>query len=169
MTIDAIDRSHPDAPPELALFAFLIGVWKCDGKVKTEDGIWQPFTAEWVGSYILDGSAIADEFRAIWPDGSLFMHGQNIRIFSTEEKMWRMKWIDSMKGDVLKMGCPELGGVKVSNGSITFHVPHNEGELLRSCYSNITDQLFTWRGAMLGEDGETWEEMMAIDARRVEI
>ncbi|MCZ6837552.1 MAG: hypothetical protein O7G85_17385, partial [Planctomycetota bacterium] len=85
----------------------------------------------------------------------------------TKEKMWRMKWIDALTGDVLKMGCPQLGGVKVKNGAITFHVPYEEGKLLRSRYLNITDDAFSWYGAMLGEDGETWERMMTIEAKRI--
>ena len=61
------DQPNPDAPPELKLFAFLIGVWKCEGKVKEDDGQWQSFAADWVGSYILEGNAIADEFKATLP------------------------------------------------------------------------------------------------------
>ncbi len=160
--------THPDAPPELAQFAFLIGTWKCKGKVKSPEDEWQEFAADWIGQYILEGKAIADEFRATWPDGSLFMHGQNIRIYSAEQKMWRMKWIDALAGTVIKMGGPELGGVKVANGSITFHVPHTEGQLLRSHYLNITDECFSWRGSILNDDDETWEEMMTIEATRAE-
>ena len=52
--------THPDAPPELAQFAFLIGTWKCKGKVKSPEGEWQDFAADWIGQYILDGKAIAD-------------------------------------------------------------------------------------------------------------
>ncbi|MCZ6834624.1 MAG: hypothetical protein O7G85_02515, partial [Planctomycetota bacterium] len=75
-------KIHPDAPKELALFEFLVGTWTCEGKVKDDQGKWMDFSAEWIGQFILEGNAIADEFRAIWPDGSLFMHGQNIRIFN---------------------------------------------------------------------------------------
>jgi hypothetical protein len=158
---------HPDAPAELRRFSFLVGAWTCQGRVLDEDGQWKPFAADWVGQYILDGMAIADEFRAVWPDGKLFKHGQNIRMYNAEQKAWKMKWIDALDATVLKMGPPELGGVRISDSTIQFHILHETGELLRARYSGICDDHFTWRGSILGDDGETWNEVMVIEATRV--
>lgn len=54
---------NPKAAPELSRFAFLIGSWKCEAKLLSPDGTWQKFMAAWLGHYILDGYAIADEYR----------------------------------------------------------------------------------------------------------
>ena len=51
---------NPQAPPELSQFAFIIGEWRCDVRVKGDDGTWQTYAARWIGRYILDGYAIAD-------------------------------------------------------------------------------------------------------------
>ena len=159
---------HPDAPAELQRFSFLVGTWKCEGRVLGDAGEWKPFTADWIGHYILDGMAIADEFRAMWPDGSLFKHGQNIRMYNAEQRQWKMKWIDALDATVLKMGPPELGGVKTTDSTIMFHILHETGELLRGRYMDITDDHFSWRGSILSDDGETWDEVMVIEAKRVE-
>src|SRR5260370_1103186 len=34
---------NPDAPPELFQFAFIIGKWRCDVRVKGEDGTFRPY------------------------------------------------------------------------------------------------------------------------------
>jgi hypothetical protein len=36
---------NPKAPPELSQFAFIIGKWRCDARLKGEDGTWQPYQA----------------------------------------------------------------------------------------------------------------------------
>jgi hypothetical protein len=46
---------NPKAPAELSQFAFIIGKWRCEARLKGEDGTWRPYQATWVGRYILDG------------------------------------------------------------------------------------------------------------------
>jgi len=36
-------------------FAFLIGSWRCEAKVRSANGEWQRFEATWLGRFILDG------------------------------------------------------------------------------------------------------------------
>lgn len=36
-----MEAQNPKAPPELSQFAFIIGEWQCDARVKGEDGTWQ--------------------------------------------------------------------------------------------------------------------------------
>ncbi len=74
-------RPHPDAPAELAQFGFLIGRWHAESRVKAADGSWQPCAALWEARYILDGWAIADEFRQVDADGRTMQLGQNVRSY----------------------------------------------------------------------------------------
>src|SRR6202140_3392349 len=87
--------SNPKAPPELSQFAFIIGKWRCDARVKGEDGTWQPYQATWVGRYILDGYVISDEYRMITQTGELIVHGMNFRSYSVEKKTWVMRWLNA--------------------------------------------------------------------------
>ena len=72
-------KPNPNASPELSRFAFLIGEWRCDAKLKREDGTWEDLKATWEGRYILDGYAIGDEFRMTTPAGELLVLGINLR------------------------------------------------------------------------------------------
>lgn len=51
-------KLNPNAPVELCQFAFLIGNWSFDARVKTADGQSHPFKGTWCGRYVLDGYAI---------------------------------------------------------------------------------------------------------------
>jgi len=57
------------APRELDVFAFLIGTWEGRGKTRLPDGKVAEYPVAWIGRYILDGTAIADEAHAPYPDG----------------------------------------------------------------------------------------------------
>ena len=70
---------NPNAPAALARFAFLIGSWRCEAKVRAATGDWQTFQATWLGRFILDGYAIADEYRMTGASGELIMLGVNLR------------------------------------------------------------------------------------------
>ena len=58
------------APDGLSAFAFLVGKWEGMGKVRLADGKSAEFAVFWIGRYVLDGMAIADEFHLLAPDGS---------------------------------------------------------------------------------------------------
>ena len=60
----------PRAPRELDVFAFLIGKWDGRGRTRLPDGKVAEYPVAWVGRYILDGTAIADEVHGPYPDGT---------------------------------------------------------------------------------------------------
>ena len=79
---DDFGAPNPNAPPELAQFAFLIGRWQCESRIKMPDGQILRSSAEWIGRYILDGYAIAEEYRQWDEAGDLEQLGQNIRSYN---------------------------------------------------------------------------------------
>lgn len=87
-------KPNPKAPAELSHFAFLVGKWRCDAKLKSDKGEWQTFQAEWVGRYILDGYAIADEYRMRNSAGDLLVLGLNFRTYDARQQTWNIKWLD---------------------------------------------------------------------------
>jgi hypothetical protein len=48
-------KPNPNAPAALSRFAFLIGRWWCEARVRSAIGEWQTFEATWLGCFILDG------------------------------------------------------------------------------------------------------------------
>jgi hypothetical protein len=158
---------NPKAPPELSQFAFIIGNWRCEARLKGEDGTWRPYQATWVGRYILDGYVIADEYRMTDQTGELILHGMNFRSYSVEKKTWVMRWLNAT-GFWLELGPENLGGVRVSPKSITFNFIDTfaPDAATRATFSNISESHFTWTGERSLDQGKTWAEFMVIEAHR---
>lgn len=159
---------NPKAPPELSQFAFIIGKWRCDVRLKGEDGTWQPYQATWVGRYILDGHVIADEYRMTNQTGELIVHGMNFRSYSVEKKTWVMRWLSATSSFWLELGPEKLGGVRVTSKTITFNFIDTFAPeaLTRVTFSNISERNFTWSGERSLDQGKTWAEFMVIEAHR---
>lgn len=158
-------RLNPGAAPELSRFAFLIGKWRCDVKLKREDGSWEPLEASWVGRYVLDGYAIMDEFRMTTPTGELLVLGVNVRAYDVKKRAWTLKWLNALDGTWLDLGPDELGGIEIDGPSIsyTFKEPMGAHALTRATYLDISPNRFTWRGER-SNDGTVWEEFLVIEA-----
>lgn len=162
-------KLNPNAPEALSRFAFLIGRWQCEARVMVAPGEWQAFEATWVGRFILDGYAIADEYRMTNPSGDLIVLGLNFRVFDATKQIWQIKWLDALTGTWTDLGPEELGGVKYDGQSIVyaFKEPMVAHALTRATYTNISETHFTWRGEA-SDNGETWTEFMVIEATRDE-
>lgn len=147
---------NPKAPPELAQFAFVIGEWRCDARVKEEGGTWQSYPATWVGRYILDGHVIADEYRMTNQTGELIVHGMNFRSYSIERKTWVMRWLNGTGSFWLELGAENRGGVRVTPKTITFNFIDTfaPDALTRVTFSNITESHFTWSGERSLDQGK---------------
>ena len=159
---------NPKAPPELSQFAFIIGEWRCDVRVKGEDGTWQTYQATWVGRYILDGYVIADEYRMANQAGELLVHGMNFRSYSVEKKTWIMRWLDGTRSFWVELGPEELGGVRVNPETITFNLIDRfaPDAISRVTFANMSADRFTWREEKSLDKGRTWTELVAIEAHR---
>jgi Protein of unknown function (DUF1579) len=160
-------RLNPDAPGALARFAFLLGRWRCEAKVRLDTGDWQTFEATWVGRAILDGRVIADEYRMTGPDGELLVLGVNIRAYDAASQRWHIKWLNALAGTWTDLGPEELGGVHVEGQSIVyaFREPMAAHAFTRATYTNISETHFTWRGER-SDDGRAWSEFMVVEAER---
>jgi hypothetical protein len=161
------NEPNPRAPAELSLFAFLVGHWRCDARVTSGDGEWQTFQATWTGRFILDGYAIADEYRMTGPSGELIVLGVNLRTYDAARKTWNMKWLHALSGTWVDLGPEELGGVTFDGKSVTYVLkePLAAHMYTRATYTNISGDHFTWRGEQ-SDDGKAWSEFMVIEARR---
>ncbi len=166
---------NPNAPEELSQFVFLIGKWRCESKVKGQDGEYQTYSAVWIGRYVLDGYVIADEFRQMDSDGQLTQLGQTYRSYNSEKKTWVMKWHDALASTWLDLVPEDLGGVRVTDTAITFkhHLPPGPvaklfppHTIFRMTISDISPDHFTWR-AHVSTDGEkTWDQVQVLEAYR---
>jgi hypothetical protein len=158
---------NPNAPEELSRFAFLIGAWECEAEVKSANGERQRFQATWTGRYILDGYAIADEYRMADSSGKLIVLGLNLRTYDSSKQGWNLKWLNALTGTWTDLGLPELGGVKFEGRSIiyAFKEPLAAHAYTRATYTSVSQTRFKWRGEKSG-DGKAWSDLMVIEAHR---
>jgi hypothetical protein len=165
---DPLGKANPNAPAELSRFAFLIGNWGCQAKVRLANGAWQTFQATWLGRFILDGYAIADEYRMTDSSGELIVLGTNFRVYDTARKMWNIKWLHALSGTWVDLGPEALGGVRFEGQSViySFQEPMAGHALTRATYTNISKTHFTWKGEK-SDDGKAWSEFMVLEAQRV--
>jgi Protein of unknown function (DUF1579) len=161
-------KLNPNAPAELSRFAFLVGRWRCEARLRSDGGEWQIFPGEWAGRFILDGHAIADEYRMTSPAGNLLVLGMNFRAYDSARKAWNIKWLDALTGTWLDLGPEDLGGVRFEGGSVVyvFREPVVAQTWTRATYTNISEAHFTWRGER-SEDRKAWSEFMVIEADRI--
>jgi hypothetical protein len=160
-------KLNANAPAALSRFAFLIGRWRCDAKVKSADGDWQTFQATWRGRFILDGYAIADEYRMTGASGELIVLGLNLRTYDPAKQIWNIKWLNALAGTWVDLGPEELGGVRFDGQSViyTFKEPVAAHTFTRATYTNISRTHFTWN-AEKSDDGKAWSEFMVVEAYR---
>jgi hypothetical protein len=160
-------KPNPNAPPELSRFAFLIGQWSCEAKLRHDDGTWETLKATWEGRYILDGYAIADEYRMTTAAGQLMVLGMNFRSYDAKAKTWNLKWLNALSGTWTDLGAKELGGLTMNEKAITLVMkePSSVHAFTRATYTNFSGKHFTWRGER-SNDGKSWEEFLVIECGR---
>jgi hypothetical protein len=160
-------RPNPNAPAALSRFAFLIGRWRCEAKVRSDNGEWQTLQATWIGRFILDGYAIADEYRMTGSSGELIVLGMNLRTYDAAKQTWNIKWLNALAGTWVDLGPQELGGVRFDGQSIiyAFKEPVAAHAYTRATYTNISETHFTWRGEK-SDDGKAWSEFMVVEVYR---
>jgi hypothetical protein len=162
-------RLNPNAPAALSRFAFLIGKWRCEAKLKSADGSWQTFEAAWLDRFILDGYAIADEYRMMSSSGELIVLGMNFRTYDAARKIWNIKWLNALAGNWMDLVSDELGGIRIDGESITYAFKETVGghAYTRATYANHSATHFTWQGDA-SDDGKRWSEFMVIEDYRIE-
>ncbi len=161
---------HANAPRELARFAFLIGRWRCEARIKSPGGEWLQYAARWLGRFILDGYAIADEYRMTDSSGALIVLGTNFRTFDAANQTWHIRWLNAFTGTWTELGSDEMGGVTFDGSSISFAFkePLAAHAYTRATYTNISQMHFTWIGEK-SANGHDWSEFMIVEADRSDV
>lgn len=155
---------HPDLVEQLRPFAFLVGSWQCSGKVLAEDGIFEPLDATLVGRYILGGRAIEDVYRQFDRAGELQHFGVTYRSYDREGKRWAMKFHDALASTWLDLGPIELGGVEVTDDTISYQYRLDTSGVVRVTFSDISAAGFDWRAELSSDNGANWREVMTMRA-----
>jgi hypothetical protein len=160
-------KLNPNAPAELSQFAFLVGNWTFEAKVKIADGQWQPFKGTWQGRYMLDGYAIADEYRMTDLSGKLIVLGLNLRSYDAGKQTWNIKWLNALTGTWMDLAPSGLGEVRSDGRSMIYAFKETAPldsvhAYTRVTYTKVSGTHFIWRGEK-SADGDAWSEFMIVE------
>ena len=136
------DRS-PRAPQELGAFSFLIGKWDGKGTVKLPEGKVAEFPVSWIGRYILDGTAIADEVHAPGPDGSPNL-GISLRHYDASRKTWIIEYLNVSGSFLRKQVNSDSGSVTLNGRNVTV-ASESPGVTVREHYQVADDDNWVYR------------------------
>lgn len=151
---------HPDAPPEMAQFAFLVGEWDCKLTSLNGQGQRVESTGRWVGYYTLGGYAFQDDWYAA--SGS---RGTTWRSYHPFKKKWVNTWLmantDRAPGfaEGWFYGTWQDGEMRLqASGSDTI------GDFVdRIVFTEIEKDSFTWKMDRSYDGGESWIEGVAVN------
>ncbi len=147
---------NPDSPEELSVFSFLIGKWEGKGRTKIEDGKFAEYDVTWIGRYILDGTAIADELHGPSPDGSPYL-GISLRQYDSASKTWIIEYLNVSHSFLRRQVNRESGSVSV-NGRNVAVLSESPGVLVREHYQVEDEQAFVYRLDVSSDGGKNWQD-----------
>jgi hypothetical protein len=146
----------PRAPAELRVFSFLIGKWSGKGKTKLQDGTLAEFPVTWIGRYILDGTAIADEMHAPAPDGSPYL-GISLRQYDRRRNTWVIEYLNVTGSFLRKQVNGTTGSVDVDGRNVTV-ASESPGVRIREHYFAPDGNHFTYRLDVSSDGGNSWNQ-----------
>jgi len=146
----------PRAPRELDVFAFLIGTWNGRGRTRLPDGNVAEYWVAWIGRYILDGTAIADEVHAPYPDGTPGL-GITFRQYDQRRKTWLIEFLNVSQSFLRRQVHHSTGSVAVSGGTVTV-TSESPGIVVREHYEVPDADHWVYRLDSSNDDGRSWSE-----------
>ena len=154
-------------PQELRVFAFLIGKWDGTGKTRLPDGKFAEYPVTWIGRYILDGTAIADEVKAPGPDGSPYL-GISFRQYDARRKIWIVEFLNVSGSFLRKQVNADAGAVTTTGQNVTV-ASESPALKVREHYLVPDNDHFTYRLDVSRDAGKSWQESeIEMAFRRVE-
>jgi len=157
--ITTYGERNPQAPDELNLFSFLVGKWNGTGKTRLADGShvqWEGAT--WIGRYILNGMAIADEFHAPAPDGKPYL-GISFRHFDTRHRSWVIEYLNVSNSFLRRQVNPQSGSVSLDAGTIVV-ISEDAQTRIREHYRVTDRNHFTYSTDASHDGGRSWDAVL---------
>jgi hypothetical protein len=157
-SITTYGQRNAQAPRQLDSFAFLVGKWRGTAKIRLEDGSHAQSELTWIGRYILDGMAIADEFHALAPDGKPYL-GISIRQFDAHSNSWTIEYLNISNSFIRRQVNPRSGTVSVDASAIVV-ISEDAQTRIREKYLVEDQNHFTYTSDMSRDGGRNWDPVL---------
>jgi hypothetical protein len=145
---------NAQAPDPLNLFSFIVGKWDGKGRTRLEDGSHAEFELTWIGRYVLDGMAIADEIHALAPDGKPCL-GITLRHFDTRHDSWIVEFLNVSGSFIRRQVNPNAGSVNREGDTIVIVCGSGE-TVIRENYRIPDENRFIYSLDMSRDGGRSW-------------
>lgn len=142
------------APSELDAFSFLVGKWEGAGRTKLPDGKVAEFAVTWIGRYVLDGMAIADEFHSSMPDGSPYL-GISLRQYRSDLRSWVVEYLNVTNSFLRKQVGGTSGAVTQKDDAVVV-LSQSPDAWSRETYKRLASDRFTYSIDISTDSGKTW-------------
>ena len=146
---------NASAPAELGLFSFLVGKWRGLGDAIGADGSPAHFEMSWIGRYVMDGMAIADEFHGSMPDGSPYL-GISLRHFDRAQGSWIVEYLNVTGSFLRRQVNPRSGSVR-RDGDTVVVISEDGATQIRERYRLIDNDHFMYSTEVSPDAGRTWD------------
>jgi hypothetical protein len=153
--ITTYGERNTEAPEQLNLFSFLVGKWQGVGKTRLADGSHARFELTWIGRYILDGMAIADEIHALGPDGKPYL-GISFRHFDSQHDSWIIEYLNVSNSFIRRQVNPQSGSVSLDAGAVVV-ISENGPTKIRERYRLADQNHFTYTTDLSRDGGRSWD------------
>jgi hypothetical protein len=154
--ITTYGQRNAQAPNQLSLFAFLVGKWNGGGRTRRPDGSYVQFDGvTWIGRYILDGMAIADEFHASSPDGSPYL-GVSLRQYDASRKTWIVEYLN-ISNSFLRRQVNTVSGSVSADGQTVVVISEAPATWSRETYRVVSNDHFTYSVDLSNDGGSSWD------------
>jgi hypothetical protein len=144
------------APVELDAFSFLVGKWKGIAKVRLENGDYAENDVIWIGRYVLDGMAIADEGYSVGPDGAMTLGGYSLRYFDPTSRSWTIDFVNVVRSFVRRQVSPRTGSVQLDEASVVVSA-EDDTAMIREYYQLSSKDSFVYRADLSRDGGKSWD------------
>ena len=159
---------NADAPPELRLFSFLVGKWEGTAEAPMPDGRIVEVKLKWIGRYILDGMAIADELHAEISGETPYL-GISFFGFDPVARTWTVEYLNVTGSFLRQQVNGRSGTVTQEDNTVVVTDPGDGDQVAREEYRRSGDDHFTYVFFMSDDGGKTWgEPMFEYELERIE-
>jgi hypothetical protein len=154
--ITTYGNKNTEAPPQLAEFSFLVGKWQGSGKTRLANGAYADFTGvTWIGRYILNGMAIADEFHASTADGKAYL-GISLRQFDPHQNSWIVEYLNVSNSFLRRQVNPRSGSVSHHGDGLVVTSADGQAQF-RESYRVTDKDHFTYSADTSHDGGRSWD------------
>ena len=165
--ITSYGERNARAPAELETFAFLVGKWHGAGETKGPDGSPVQFEMTWIGRYVLDGMAIADELHGAAPDGKPYL-GITFRHYDASQHSWIVEYLNVTGSFLRRQVNPRSGSLSVQGDTVVV-TSEDADTRIRESYRLSGRDRFTYSMELSRDAGNRWEPpTFEITLNRVE-